>query len=86
MARLLVNEFISDNYKLKNRELMIIHGNGQNILKKEVDKVLKENKKVEEFGLDIYNSGCTLVKLVDNIDKNQKKCYNTQHNSGGGIK
>ena len=82
-ARVLVKEFINDNYKMKLYEIAIVHGIGTGILKKEVHKVLKESKIVQTFGLDNFNGGCTLVKLVEFIDKNNKKCYNTQHNSKG---
>lgn len=82
-ARVLVKEFINDNYKMRNYEIAIVHGIGTGILKKEVHKVLKENKLVQEFGLDNFNSGCTLVRLVESVDKKAKKCYNTRHNSKG---
>ena len=82
-ARVLVKEFINDNYKMKNNEIAIVHGIGTGILKKEVHKVLKESRIVESYGLDNFNSGCTLVQLSDFIDKKAKKCYNTQHNSKG---
>lgn len=83
-ARLLVKEFINDNHKMGLLEVAIVHGIGTGVLKKEVHKVLKEMKKVQKFGLDNFNSGCTLVKLSDKIDKKTKKVYNTQHNSKGG--
>ena len=51
-------------------------------LKKE-DTALEESKYVQDFGLDNFNSGCTLVRLVESIDKKAKKCYNTRHNSKG---
>lgn len=82
-ARVLVKEFINDNYKMRLYEIAIVHGIGTGILKKEVHRVLRENKLVENFGLDNFNSGCTLVKLVEHIDKNDKKVYNTQHKSRG---
>lgn len=82
-AKILVKEFLNDNYKMKNYEVAIVHGVGKGILKKEVHKVLKENKQVLEFGLDYFNSGCTLVKIVDSIDKKTKKCYSTHHNTKG---
>ena len=69
----IVKEFINDNYKLKNNEIAIVHGIGKGILKKEVHKVLKESRIVESYGLDNFNSGCTLVRLVEFIDKNAKK-------------
>lgn len=82
-ARILVKEFINDNYKMRNYEIAIVHGIGTGILKKEVHKVLKENKLVQEFGLDNFNSGCTLVRLDELVDKKAKKWYNTRHNSKG---
>ena len=84
MARILVEEFLEYNYKLGELELAIIHGVGEGILKKEVHKVLKNNKKVVEFGLDMFNPGCTLVRLGVKVDSKDKICYNMQHNLGGG--
>lgn len=62
-ARVLVKEFIEDNYKLKNYKLNIVHGVGEGIIKDEVHKILKQDKKVEDFHLNHYNSGCTIVYL-----------------------
>lgn len=73
-ARVLVNEFINDNYKLGYADLVIIHGIGEGILRKEVHVILKNNKFVLDYKLDNFNIGCTLVRLVD---KKPKKCYNT---------
>ncbi len=75
-----VNHFIDDNIKLGNDEIAIVHGIGSGILKKEVLKVLKNNKKVIEYNLDCFNDGCTLVKLSKNIDFMSNKCYNNTHN------
>lgn len=62
-ARVLVNEFINDNYFLKNKKVVIIHGIGSGALRKEVNAVLKNNKRVSSFRLVGYNTGCTLVYL-----------------------
>jgi len=59
----LVNEFINDNWKMGNKEIVIIHGKSTNILTKEVHNVLKENKKVLKFNLNNWNVGETIVKL-----------------------
>lgn len=83
-ARVLVNEFLSDSYRTGKYEIAIVHGIGMGILKKEVHRVLRNSKFVQEYGLDNFNSGCTLVKLVKDIDKNSEKSYNTRHNSKGG--
>lgn len=83
-ARILVEEFLEYNYVLGQLELVIVHGIGEGILKKEVHKVLKNNKKVVEFGLDMFNPGCTLVRLGVKFDNKEKKCYNMQQNLEGG--
>lgn len=68
-ARVLVNEFIKDNCKLKNNMIVIVHGIGTGILKKEVHSILKINKNVKKYYLDNFNIGCTIVELYDTIDK-----------------
>lgn len=62
-ARIIVKEFLVDNYKMQNYELAIIHGIGSGILKKEVHQLLAREKIVEKYKLDNFNSGCTLVQL-----------------------
>ena len=62
-ARVLINDFIKDNIKLKNDKFVIIHGIGAGILKKETQKVLKNNKNVIEFGIDFMNEGSTIVRI-----------------------
>ncbi|MBR3049285.1 MAG: Smr/MutS family protein [Bacilli bacterium] len=69
MARILINEFIEDNYKLKNRKVIIIHGIGSGILRKTTHLVLKNNKYVSNYKLDNFNSGTTIVEINTNIDK-----------------
>ena len=34
-ARILINEFINDNYKLGNEKVIIVHGIGKGIIKNE---------------------------------------------------
>ena len=63
MVEVLVNEFINNNVLLKNEYIIIIHGKSTNILTKEVHKVLKDNKYVEEFKLNNWNLGETIVRL-----------------------
>ena len=62
-SRVLINDFINDNYKMKNQFIMIIHGNGQNILKKMTMDTLKKNKVVKDYKLLLFNSGCTVVEI-----------------------
>lgn len=65
-ARVLVKEFIQDNYILKNKRIVIIHGIGKGILKDEVHSILKKSKYVEDFHLNCFNAGCTIVYLKRN--------------------
>lgn len=69
IARILINEFILDNYKLKNNKVVIIHGIGSGILRKTTHLVLSKNKYVNSYKLDNFNTGMTVVELVKNVDK-----------------
>ena len=64
-----LNEFIKDNVKLKNAYVGIIHGKSSNILRNRVHELLKKNKLVDSYKVNIWNPGMTIVKLK--IDKNQ---------------
>ena len=65
ISKILVREFINDNYKLKNKNLIIIHGIGKGIVKKYVYDELKINKYVKNYKQDNFNPGETIVELVD---------------------
>jgi DNA mismatch repair protein MutS2 len=58
-----VNEFILDNYKLNNKLVILIHGKGNGVLKKEIHKCLKTNKLVIDYKLDLFNEGATIVEI-----------------------
>ena len=62
-ARILITEFIDDSYKLGYDKVVIVHGIGKGILKDEVKKCLKKNKKVAKFYIDFFNVGSTIVEL-----------------------
>lgn len=64
MVEVLVNTFINDNFKQKIDCVIIIHGKSTNILTKEVHRVLKENKMVKNYKLDMWNIGQTIVELT----------------------
>ena len=49
MVYSLVTEFIKDNYKMGNKEIVVIHGKSTNILTKEVHNVVKNNKLVKRM-------------------------------------
>ncbi len=58
-----INSFINDNIKLKNENIIIIHGKGTGILKNATYEVLKNNKNVIGFHIDPWNEGQTIIKL-----------------------
>ncbi len=62
-ARIMINDFIDDHYKMKTEKVIIVHGIGTGILKKETQKTLKNNKKVQEYKIDNFNDGMTVVLL-----------------------
>ena len=64
-AAILINEFIIDNYKIANKYVRIVHGNGKGILRKTAQEVLRRNKYVKEFKLDMFNTGSTMVELIE---------------------
>jgi len=59
----LVTEFINDNYKMGNKEIVVIHGKSTNVLTKEVHEVLKENSLVKSYSLNSWNVGETIINL-----------------------
>ena len=62
-ALILTKEFINDNIILKNEEIVIVHGIGEDILRKAIHDYLKNEKKVKEFKRDFFNPGMTIVKI-----------------------
>ena len=63
ISKILVKDFIYDNYKLKNEYIVLIHGIGKGIVKKSIYEELKINKYVKEYKQDNFNPGVTIVKL-----------------------
>lgn len=61
--RFLLEDFIRDQVKLDVEYIGIIHGRSSNILRDEVHRLLKLNKDVDSFKVDIFNPGLTIVKL-----------------------
>lgn len=62
-ARIMINEFIQDNFKLYQEKVIIVHGIGTGVLKKATQETLKRNRYVQEYKLDNFNSGATIVTL-----------------------
>lgn len=65
ISKIYLNDFILENYKLKTRYFIVIHGIGMDILRKAVHEELKVNSLVEDYKIDMYNPGCTIVKLIE---------------------
>lgn len=63
MVESLVIEFINDNLKLGNKEVVVIHGKSTNILTEEVHYVLKNNQNVKKYYLNNWNLGETIIEL-----------------------
>lgn len=66
-ARILINDFIRDNYQIRNYKLLIIHGIGTGILRKTTQITLKNNKYVLTYKIDNFNPGTTVVELHKKI-------------------
>lgn len=62
-ARVAINDFVNDNYKLKQKFIVIVHGIGSGIIRNTTNEVLKRNKKVNQYKTFYYNNGCTVVEL-----------------------
>lgn len=67
-ARMMTNDFVMENIILKNEYIVIIHGIGTGIVKKEVHEALRINRNVIEYKTDNFNSGCTVVKLKISLE------------------
>ena len=62
-ASILINDFIADNYQMKEEKVIIIHGIGSGILKKATQDTLKKNPFVDSYKIDNFNVGMTVVML-----------------------
>ena len=63
MARVAVKDFIDENVILRNNKLLIVHGVGLGIVKKNVYEELSHNKYVSKYYLSGFNIGCTIVEI-----------------------
>ena len=62
-ASIYTKEFIKDNYNLYQEKIMIVHGVGRGIIRKTVHNILRKHPLIEDYKLDIYNGGVTLIKI-----------------------
>lgn len=63
IARVKINDFIIENYKLRNRFFAIVHGISGGVIRSVTEDTLKKNKLVKEYGYVYRNLGCTVVEL-----------------------
>ena len=66
-ARVLTDDFVKENIKLGNKKIIIIHEKGSHIVKQSVHQELNKNQYVEDYKLDNFNDGITVVSLK--VDK-----------------
>lgn len=64
-ARVLTDDFVKENIKLGNKKIIIIHGKGSHIVKQSVHQELNKNQYVEDYKLDNFNDGITVVSLKE---------------------
>ena len=58
-----IDSFIKDNIKLKNKNIIIIHGKGSGVLKKATHNYLKRHKNVSKYYINGLKDGETIVEL-----------------------
>ena len=64
-AKVAVNDFILESSILNHKEVVIIHGIGQGLVKEIVHQTLTMNKLVESYKIASTNIVCTIVTLKD---------------------
>lgn len=62
-ARVRILDFISDNIKMKNDKIIIIHGIGSGVLRKMMQTTLQNDKRVLKYQSSYFNRGSTIVWL-----------------------
>ncbi len=58
-----VSDFLNDNIKIGNKKIVIVHGIGSGILKKEVRRLFYNDKRVKKLSGDFLNLGITIIEL-----------------------
>lgn len=64
-ATVKVDTFIRDCLKLKQYDIIIVHGKGAGILKSAIHEYLKKDKRVNIYKTDNLNDGITVVNLKE---------------------
>lgn len=81
-SRIIIQDFINECYNLKEERALIVHGGGSGVLMKVTHQVLAKDKRVKDFGLDMFNGGTTYFVL----DIKRVNEYNNSHNLIKGVK
>ena len=63
IARVLVTNFVNENFFLGKEKIVVIHGKGTGTLKKVVHDTLKENKYASKYSTYGSNDGITIFTL-----------------------
>ena len=58
-----IESFIKDNLKLKEKNIILIHGKGTGALRKATHNYLKNHKKVLNYYINGLNDGETIIEL-----------------------
>ena len=58
-----VSDFINDNLIMGKNKIVIVHGIGQGILKKEINTYFRKDKRVKKIYGDPFNLGITIIEL-----------------------
>lgn len=66
-ARILINDFIRDNYNIRSEIVVIVHGIGTGIIRKTTQDTLKKNRYVDSYKIDNFNPGETIVRLRKSV-------------------
>ena len=61
-----IESFIKDNLKLKEKNIVIIHGKGTGALRKATHNYLKNHKNIEKYYINGLNDGETIIELAIN--------------------
>lgn len=65
MIEVLIKDFLKENFYLGKKKIVIIHGKGKGIIRIRCHEILKQEKLVKKFYLDGFNTGCTIIELID---------------------
>ncbi|MBQ8234776.1 MAG: Smr/MutS family protein [Bacilli bacterium] len=63
VARVLINDFINDQKKMKNEYVEIIYGNGTGALRSVTYDLLKSRKDIIEYKSPYNNRGSVIIKI-----------------------